>query len=660
MSDSTPRLPARPSLEQLSKQAKELLRKYRTGERAALDRFRAAAPRPADSAPSHEANLADAQFVIAREHGFESWVKLKHHIEAIRPSGIEQYERLAQTLADAYSTGDAAALRNLNSNLGTSFVWERQVVDMQRRLPRWFAAEHRTAELALADAQDMVAHSYGFENWAAFAAGFHQEPANPRSAPVYLSSRPPFFQIDWKDNRLTVRGPQSEQDWEAIFAFMKEHEIARLDAAGMTNGAMERLAALDHVIELNVGGSKLLTDDGLLRLAGMPQLTSLSFGGWSTPVTDRALAVLRQLPRLKRFGAGWTPGISDAGLANLASCDQLEDVNLMGTPGGDGAIEALAGKPGLRRFRTGASVTDRGLALLHQFPVFKTWQGGEIRYGLMGADSDPNFLMLDGPFTDAGMAGLAGLDGLFGLSFFWHCPAFTSAGLAPLKQLANLGFLGCQGKRCDNEAMRQIAAIPRLRMLMGQGSVADDAGFEALSRSQSIEQIWGSDCPNLSGRGFAALAAMPALRGLAVSCKNVDDASLSTLPRFPALRQFMPMDVPDAGFRHIGSCENLEQLWCMYCQDTGDVATEHIAGLRRLKTYYAGHTGITDRSLEILGSMPSIESLSFWQCAALTDAGIARLAGLPNLREITIDGLPGVTRSVLAIFPPRVRVSFIG
>lgn len=93
---------------------------------------------------------------------------------------------------------------------------------------------------------------------------------------------------------------------------------------------------------------------------------------------------------------------------------------------------------------------------------------------------------------------------------------------------------------------------------MGQGAIAGGERFEALSGSQSIEYIWGRECPNLGGRGFAALASMPALRGIAVSCRNADDASLSALPRFQALREFMPMDVPDAGFRHIGRRENLE------------------------------------------------------------------------------------------------------
>jgi hypothetical protein len=267
-------------------------------------------------------------------------------------------------------------------------------------------------------------------------------------------------------------------------------------------------------------------------------------------------------------------------------------------------------------------------------------------------------LLIDGPFTNAGVARLVGLEGLFALTFFRHCPAFTSAGLAPLTHLSHLGFLGCHSNHCDDEAMRHIAAMPRLRMLMGQGTVASDEGFAMLSRSSTIEYIWGRECPHLSGRGFAALAAMPALRGMALSCQNVDDDALAELPRFPALRELLPMDVSDAGFRHVGACENLESLWCMYCQDTGDAATEHIAPLANLKNYYAGKTQITDRSLEVLGRMASLERLEFWQCAGITDSGIASLTSLPRLREIVLSGLPQVSRECAALFPASVLVDY--
>src|SRR5207253_3726938 len=99
----TGRLPAILSLEQAQKQAKELLRQCRAGDPAALARFRSASPR--SDAPERPA-LADAQFVIARESGFETWALLKRHIASRRPPGLERYERLARALAAAYTRGD--------------------------------------------------------------------------------------------------------------------------------------------------------------------------------------------------------------------------------------------------------------------------------------------------------------------------------------------------------------------------------------------------------------------------------------------------------------------------------------------------------------------------------------------------------------------------
>src|SRR5207247_830572 len=197
------------------------------------------------------------------------------------------------------------------------------------------------------------AHSYGFSSWAKFVESVTQPPRDPRSAALFMSSTPPFYTIDWKDNRISVRAPQSEKHWETIFAVMKEHGIAKLNAGGISDAAMKRLRRLDHVTELAIEGSKALTDEGALHLAGMPQLRELNWGGWTSPITDRGLEALRHLTELRQFQMCWTQGISDKGLANLAFCDRLESVNVMGTPAGDGTIRALAGKRHLSRFSTG-------------------------------------------------------------------------------------------------------------------------------------------------------------------------------------------------------------------------------------------------------------------------------------------------------------------
>lgn len=68
-------LPARPSLEHLKSQAKDLLAAAKSGDSSALARFTAALPRVPSSLALH-----DAQSVIAREHGFESWRALRSHV----------------------------------------------------------------------------------------------------------------------------------------------------------------------------------------------------------------------------------------------------------------------------------------------------------------------------------------------------------------------------------------------------------------------------------------------------------------------------------------------------------------------------------------------------------------------------------------------------
>jgi ankyrin repeat protein len=84
MTEPASRLPARASLEQLRKQAKNLLRDYRAGDADAVRRSRAVIPRLGDV--PRELALADAQFVLAREYGFQSWAALVHHVQRLDPS----------------------------------------------------------------------------------------------------------------------------------------------------------------------------------------------------------------------------------------------------------------------------------------------------------------------------------------------------------------------------------------------------------------------------------------------------------------------------------------------------------------------------------------------------------------------------------------------
>jgi Leucine Rich Repeat (LRR) protein len=385
----------------------------------------------------------------------------------------------------------------------------------------------------------------------------------------------------------------------------------------------------------------------------MTKLKRLDVSG--TSITDRGLEVLRHLPALENLSLAGT-AISDEGARELAHCHALARLDLSWTRTGDDAIRALAGRRALTHLTTGAGVTDAGIPLLHEIPVFKSWLGGDVWNALTSYDSRPNHLTIRGPFTDRGMQHMRGLDGLAGLNIDDSNLGISAAALVPLVSLPNLTWLGVDAK---DDWMPYIAQMPALRFLGIQDTVAGDDGFVALGKSQTIERIWGRRCHNLRSRGFRALATMPRLRGLSVSCLNVDDSAVATLPTFPSLVELMPMDIPDAGYRHIGKCERLESLVLMYCRDTTDAATEHITGLRKLKSYFNSYTTITDRTPELLSTMDSLEGITFDTCHYLTNEGVGRLARLPHLKKVHASGAR-ITSDVARPFRPDVRVTWGG
>ncbi|HEX3867824.1 MAG TPA: hypothetical protein VHV78_13775, partial [Gemmatimonadaceae bacterium] len=64
---------------------------------------------------------------------------------------------------------------------------------------------------------------------------------------------------------------------------------------------------------------------------------------------------------------------------------------------------------------------------------------------------------------------------------------------------------------------------------------------------------------------------------------------------------------------------------------------------------------ITDRSLELLGGISSLEEVELSAVPGVTNAGVAALTRLPKLREVRLSG-QRLTREVLSLFPPNVRV----
>jgi ankyrin repeat protein len=117
-------LPPRPSLEQYKKRAKELVKACKSGDPGAirtwmdrwLDALNATRPEGLEAFARTKLSesgcaLADAQFVIARAHGFKSWPKFSEHLQSLArdASPVSTFE----AAADAIIGGDVPTLTRL-------------------------------------------------------------------------------------------------------------------------------------------------------------------------------------------------------------------------------------------------------------------------------------------------------------------------------------------------------------------------------------------------------------------------------------------------------------------------------------------------------------------------------------------------------------------
>jgi ankyrin repeat protein len=109
------KLPSRPNLEQLKKQAKNILKGHQAAQPEILKLIREHHPRFGKSADAAIAKtklaLSDAQVVLARQYGFDSWAKLKTHTESQATGPVNQADVLA--LRDAAGHGDLAEVNAL-------------------------------------------------------------------------------------------------------------------------------------------------------------------------------------------------------------------------------------------------------------------------------------------------------------------------------------------------------------------------------------------------------------------------------------------------------------------------------------------------------------------------------------------------------------------
>ena len=167
-------LPARPSLEQYKKRAKDLVKNHKSNDPEAVQLIKQYHPRLGKLSDSGILNarfaLADAQLIIAREHGFESWPKFAKHIEALNRESFP--DALWKSAEKAVISGDVVTLERLLRE-NPKFFREHQ--------PPPYVSSGPGPNYA-GEAGSIIARAHDFGNWTDFAE--HTEALKRKNSPA--------------------------------------------------------------------------------------------------------------------------------------------------------------------------------------------------------------------------------------------------------------------------------------------------------------------------------------------------------------------------------------------------------------------------------------------------------------------------------------------
>jgi ankyrin repeat protein len=152
-------LPARPSLDQYKKQAKDLVKAYKSGDSEAIQQVRKSHPHASKLLDSKilkaKLALADAQLIIAREHGFESWPKFARQIETLIEKSnrsfldpLSAFIEAASVPLDAHSSGTlerAETIRAAHPEIAASDIYPAAILGDDAAVRRFLAIDSRNA-----------------------------------------------------------------------------------------------------------------------------------------------------------------------------------------------------------------------------------------------------------------------------------------------------------------------------------------------------------------------------------------------------------------------------------------------------------------------------------------------------------------------------------
>ncbi len=514
-------IPARPDLDQLKRQAKELLKAYREGDASARQRWSAD---PSFAQDVARARLRDAQRVLACEYGFASWDALSDHVRR--------------------KTGDASGGAPPRARRGLVYEDTISPDDLALRGPLTHEIVRR-----LADQQ---------------VTGVKLDASTPADSLIHLADLPTLRRVD-----LSGRDDLVDRDLAFLASMPWLTAVSLGNCRAIGDAGVAYLRQHDALEEINLQWTAT-GDEALRLLAGKPRLHRVSVGG---EVTDAGAALLREYPALRAPGApdaflavsssstltdralaalGDLAGVvaldvhcsifgsrqyTVAGVAHLPRMASLEELNFLGVLTNDAVLREIARIPRLRRLSCQEMIAgDEGFVALGRCATLEWIWGrmcpriGDRGFAALGHLSALRTLALGGQnVRDEAMAAIVDLPALEELQpILFGDAAFAFIAKMPrLVKLTNM-----YNRDTTDAATAHLRGHPRLAHYGAHGTQITDASLDVIADLPAIETVDVENCDRITDAGLVLLSRAPRLRRVSVgSCLDVSGAWTTSLPR---------------------------------------------------------------------------------------------------------------------------------
>src|SRR5450631_2739790 len=218
--------------------------------------------------------------------------------------------------------------------------------------------------------------------------------------------------------------------------------------------------------------------------------------------------------------------------------------------------------------------------------------------------------------TDGGMQEIKNLRGIIDLSLYF-AEYVTDEGVAAIKDWKRLKRLNLHGTKAGDTALEHIAGLTLLESLDVGSTLMTDVGLERLTSLTNLRALtMGGN--ELGDAGMQALRQMPDLTYLDLSGRQGNDKNVWSIA------------MSNPGLQAVLTLKNLRELR-FSCLSTA-------VGVEGAKLGEVSTLSVTQKWLEQLKSLPSLERLKLQGCGRINDEAVAALIAMPSLREVDLKG----------------------